>query len=75
MKVYKVTIDVWVVGDTEAAAIEHMMEDLDYLSGLDDAYLNVVGYAHPDKAVLDEDATDKYQKRGFVGYGIKGETT
>lgn len=59
MNVYKITVDMWVVGDDEANAIYNLIGELDYLMGFDAVDLKVLGYEHPQYAVFDEEATKK----------------
>jgi len=68
MNVYKITVDVWVVGEDKNEAITNLMDDLSYLGGLDEEYLKVVGYKHPEGAWRDEEATKLYEQNGYVGY-------
>ena len=77
MNVYKITVDVWVVGKDKNEAMTTLMDDLSYLGGLDEEHVKVVGYAHPDGAGLDEEATKLYEQNGYVGYyqTTLGETT
>ena len=66
MNVYKITVDVWVVGEDKNEAITNLMDDLSYLSGLDE--VKVVGYKHPEEVQSDEEATKLYEQNGYVGY-------
>ena len=59
MNVYKITVDMWVVGDDEASAIDNAVGELDYLMGFDAVDLKVLGYEHPQYAVFDAEATKK----------------
>jgi hypothetical protein len=68
MNVYKITVDVWVVGEDKKEAITNLMDDLSYLGGLDEEYIKVVGYKHPEEAQSDEEATKLYEQNGYVGY-------
>jgi len=62
MNVYKMSVDVWVVGDDEANAIDNLIGEMDYLMGFDTDYLKVVSYEHPQHAVLDEEVTKQYKE-------------
>jgi hypothetical protein len=62
MNVYKITVDMWVVGDDEANAIDNLIGELDYLMGFDAVDLKVVSYEHPQHAVLDEEVTEQYKE-------------
>jgi len=62
MNVYKITVDMWVVGDDEASAIDNVIGEMDYLMGFDNCYLKVLGYEHPQYAVFDAEATKKNEE-------------
>lgn len=59
MNVYKITVDVWVVGEDEASALDNLIGEMDYLMGFDAVDLKVLGYEHPQYAVFDAEATKK----------------
>lgn len=59
MNVYKITVDMWVVGDDEASAIDNVIGEMDYLMGFDAVDLKVLSYEHPQYAVFDAEATKK----------------
>lgn len=62
MNVYKITVDMWVVGDDEASAIDNVIGEMDYLMGFDNCYLKVLSYEHPQYAVFDAEATKKNEE-------------
>jgi hypothetical protein len=62
MNVYKITVDVWVVGDDEVNAISNLLDEMNYLMGFDAVDLKVVSYEHPRHAVFDEEATKQYKE-------------
>lgn len=59
MKVFKVTVEVWVKGRGKQDALDKLIDDMDYLAGLEDDYLNVVAFEHPTEAKFDKEATQR----------------
>ena len=59
MKVFKVTVEVWVKGRGKQDALDKLIGDMDYLADLEDDYLNVVAFEHPTEAKFDKEATQR----------------
>jgi len=61
MKVFKVTVEVWVKGRGKQDALDKLIDDMDYLASLEDDYLNVVAFEHPTEAKFDKEATQRFK--------------
>lgn len=61
MKVFKTTVEVFVIGDTQIEAWENLTEELDYLVGADTEDLKIVGYTtfSFQKLKFDKEATER----------------
>jgi hypothetical protein len=62
MKVFKVTVEVWVKGRGKQDALDKLIGDMDYLADLEDDYLNVVAFEHPTEAKFDKEATQRLKE-------------
>jgi hypothetical protein len=56
MKIYKTTIDVYVMGDNEQDAIQKVIGELDYVFSHMDSPLQA--YSHPESAQLETETED-----------------
>lgn len=56
MKIYKTTIDVYVMGDSEQDAIDRLIGELDYAFSHMDTPLQA--YSHPESAQLETEMED-----------------
>ena len=61
MKVYKTTVEVFVIGDTQIEAWQNLTEELGYLVGADVEDLKIVGYKafNFQKLKLDKELTKR----------------
>jgi hypothetical protein len=57
MKIYKVNMDVWVKGKSRKEALDNLVGDMDYLTEMDNEYVNVVSFLRLTKPMLDIEVT------------------
>ena len=61
MKVFKVTVEVWVKGNNKEDALDKLIGDMDYLLEMENEYVNVVAFEHPEGAWFDKEATQRFK--------------